>query len=90
MEREEERLAALAQRVIELRLDAPVQFLIEAHLPLASLFYALTLLVQPVAAPLLGAERVNLLRELLSDRSKLLRFSRLITERRSPLVRESS
>jgi hypothetical protein len=90
MDREEECLAALAQKVIELRLDAPAQFLIEAHLPLASLFYALTLLVEPVATPLIGAERVNFLRELFSDRTKLMRLSRLIAEARSPLARESS
>lgn len=57
----------LAGRIRRLRLETPALIMLEAHRPLARLAGHLLAVAEPVAAGLLGLERVERVREVLFD-----------------------
>ena len=62
---------AMATRIKELRLEAPVMLLLEAHRPVTSLLHNCTILLKPLLSPLFGYQRYFNLQELLADREKI-------------------
>jgi hypothetical protein len=62
------RISAWAEFVVSRKMQAPVLFFLESHLPLVSLISTLGLLIEPLLTPFFGAERIQSLREVLSSR----------------------
>lgn len=71
-------LDRLARKVVNRRLEAAVQFFLEAHLPFVTIFHTAGLLFEPIATPLFGAERVHSLNRLFSDRKNVEELLRRI------------
>ena len=67
------RLEQFARHVVERRLEAPLLFILEAHLPLQTVLYHGGLLIAPLLKPLLGAELVAQVETVLSERRHLER-----------------
>ena len=61
----------IAQKLRNARLEVPALFFLEAHLPFVTFAHTLGLLLEPMALPLFGAERIAVLRTLLSDRANV-------------------
>ena len=66
-----ERIEQIADKIVEMKLSAPAMFLLEAHIPFTTVFQTATIAISPIAAPLLGSERINFLSELFSDRRNI-------------------
>jgi hypothetical protein len=74
----EERLNKIAQKVVELRLESPVNFFLEIHIPITTLLHTTTLMFQPMASPLFGTERISTLEQILADKKNISRLIELI------------
>lgn len=74
----EAHLDRLARKVVQLRLESPVQFFLEAHLPFVTIFQTAGLLLEPIATPLFGTERILTFRMLFSDRKNIEELIRRI------------
>ena len=61
-------LDGIAEKAKRLKLEAPLTFFLEAHLPFTTLFHTAGLLFQPVASPLFGAELIDRLQRLFAER----------------------
>ena len=57
------------------RLELPAKLLLESHLPLAGLMENMGHLAMPLLAPLIGAERMERILELIRDRRSLERLA---------------
>ena len=73
-------LEKCAKRIVELRLETPALFFLEAHKPLTTLFHTGTLMLAPIASPLFGAERIHSLQTFLAERKNVERLIELIEE----------
>ena len=73
-----ELLNKIASRIVELRLESPALFFLEAQLPLNTIFYTSTLFLSPIVGPLFGIERVHKMQVILSDRSNIMKLMKLI------------
>lgn len=62
-----EYVGRLANRIRKMRMETPVLLMLEAHRPLARLGGHLLAVTEPVAAGLVGLERIRRLREILWD-----------------------
>ncbi len=62
---------SIAAKVVALRLESPVVFLLESHKPLSTLSHSLILLLKPLASPLFGVTRTQALLSLLAQRENL-------------------
>jgi hypothetical protein len=74
----EERLHKIAHKIVELRLESPVNFFLEIHIPITTLLHTTTLMFQPIASPLFGAERISTLEQILADKKNISRLIELI------------
>ena len=83
-----EDLNRIAARVAELRLEPLAQFLVESHLPLSTLFYNLSICVEPFATPFVGNKRFQSLQALLKDRSKLEQLVELMDRKAKPKAKQ--
>ncbi|MCB0358335.1 MAG: hypothetical protein KDD44_01820 [Bdellovibrionales bacterium] len=63
-----ERIAATLERM---RLEAPAILFLELHRPVLPLLHTLALLLEPVATPFFGTERIASLKTLLSSRETI-------------------
>ena len=77
-ERVEQALQSAAKRVVDLGFEAPVCFFLQAHLPFTTIAHTVGLLFQPIATPLFGTERVELMQLILSERKNVERLEELI------------
>ena len=66
-EKENPDLDHLANKVKDLGLEKPVDFLVESHFPLSNLVYHLSLLLEPVMAPFFPVSRIGNISNMLSD-----------------------
>lgn len=64
-------IETIAAKAIRLRLEAPLAFFLEAHLPLTTLAQHAGLLLEPAMTPLFGAERLGNFKTLFSDRDNI-------------------
>ena len=76
----EPELQRLASFIVSHRLQAPALLLLEAHLPLVSLAHTASLFIEPMASAFVGAERIQSLKHLLSDRKNVEELIRLIEQ----------
>jgi hypothetical protein len=73
-------LEALAAKAIRLRLEAPLAFFLEAHLPISTLIHQAGVLFEPMMTPLFGAERTGKAMEFFSRRENIEEFIALLNE----------
>ena len=73
-------ISRTAERVTDLRLEAAVCFLLEAHLPLVSLLHTAGLFLEPFAAPFLPRRHVDVLKAVFSDRQSVEELIKRIEE----------
>ncbi len=66
-----ELIESIAAKAIRLRLEAPLAFFLEAHLPLTTLAQHAGLLLEPTMTPLFGAERIGKFKTLFSERDNI-------------------
>lgn len=67
-ERFPEAVTRVAQKIIDLRLELPATLLLELHLPLTTAAHTGAVIFGPLLLPLIGANPVQFLQTLLSDR----------------------
>lgn len=68
----------LAQRVVSLRMESAVEFFLESHLPATTLLHNIGLFAQPLVTPFFGAERLESMQKLLSDRAQVEKLQQAI------------
>ena len=76
-------LNKLATSIVQLRLDSFAVFLIEAHLPLNTIFHNLTFCAQPFATAFGGTERFRVFQSVLADRKNVEQLMNLIETKRA-------
>lgn len=70
----------LAKKIISLRLQVPATFFLEMHVPITTIAHSATLVLEPLTTPLFGAERIEDLKIVLSERKNIERLIDLIQE----------
>lgn len=71
-------LDKLARRIVSLKLDMPAMLMLEAHLPLSTVFQTMLIFFKPFIVPFTGSIKVEQAEQLLSDRANLERLIALI------------
>jgi hypothetical protein len=71
-------LERAAKKIVSLRLELPAVLLLETHLPVLGILHAAGLFIEPIASPLLGAERIHTLKLILSERKNIEELIRRI------------
>ena len=74
----EAKLDHYAQKITNSGLAVPAAFFLELHLPLGNVLHTGALVLEPITAPLFGAERISYLRELLADPKNIERLLELL------------
>ena len=78
------KLEQLAAKARTLRLEAPLSFFLEAHLPLTTIFYHTGLLLEPAVTPLFGTERIEVFKNIFSNREQIEYLLELLNHSRAP------
>jgi len=73
-EKETSDLDVLANKVKDLGLEKPVDFLVESHFPLSNLVYHLSLLMEPIMRPFLSTTRIGNISQMLTDDAERAQF----------------
>lgn len=71
-------LEGIARKVAALRLESAVHFFVEAHQPLWRLLHTGFLFCQPLASPIFGVHRTDLVEQILGERETAERFLTLL------------
>ena len=76
----DEKLHQVAGKIAALRLEAPVLLFLELHQPVTPLLHTAVIFVEPLLRVFFGPELLSTLAELLSSRSQVERFIKILEE----------
>jgi hypothetical protein len=64
-------IGEIAKKIVALRLGSPCAFLLEAHIPFTSILHTASIAMQPLAAPIVGAQKIDFISEFFADRKNI-------------------
>jgi len=71
-------ITSAARWIVARRLQVPALLFLEMNIPLTTVFHTALLAAEPLGTPLFGAERIEPLKNLLSDRKNIMNLVREI------------